>query len=728
MAVVPRQYRDRASRRDHPLFLAAFTALSTYCCSAPSEALRARDPRTADPPLPHSRDAELCAHVPIYRGELLVSYGQTARARYEPPSNCSRGWDQVVLAFTGAVKGLQFDRFGSIWLRGVEVLRTTTPEPSAAGIHWQVRKDLSDYATLFEEAGEVALEIPNIVNDQYTGVLNISVSFLFYSKPSAVPKPRWTVMPLQNLSNFSNPIDAMALSGPLGKSSFISLPAGTTDVWLDVYASGHGCEEFWYSNPLDMIAAPDDCAGGAYRELLVFVDGILAGAQYPFPVVYTGGIHPFLWRPLTGILSFDIPAYRFDLTPFLAWLTNGSRHNITLAVYHEPGKGTWYLHGVLLFNASSKRSVVGGTVEELMSSAAKVKESVRMLNDSLLSWGQIMLGQRDYHIRGNILFDSGENLSSEIQGSLSAWSENTDEVCRGHLASNSISLSSGVRETTMAEYTFELNQFEPEKATMKKPEKTSAQWDRKLQLGFELVDATISGSASAGAEPLPSFWTAAHDGISSRVQRYPGPQFDFAANESLGLWVDGFASPCYEAKLASSNGTLVSAIEREPANNSCTWPHGVYYCGGTFCGTFTPQSEAKRKGVLAYGPESVLVQPAKAMAVLQDELMQYPVRRPLRLAKRFAWPASPLHASPVTLALPIGELSEHAKSSSGGFRQAAFVHSGSFFAAAGLVVLISALVGVLAVRALGGAAIGRWAASGMARSRMSAFEEPLVWT
>jgi len=42
----------------------------------------------------------------------------------------------------------------------------------------------------------------------------------------------------------------------------------------------------------------------------VFVDGQLSAIAMPFPVIYTGGINPLLWRPLTGMMSFDIPSHR----------------------------------------------------------------------------------------------------------------------------------------------------------------------------------------------------------------------------------------------------------------------------------------------------------------------------------------------------------------------------------------------------------------------------------
>ena len=44
---------------------------------------------------------------------------------------------------------VQFDRYGALWLGGVELLRTPTPEPDPAGIQWTVQRDVTDYAALF---------------------------------------------------------------------------------------------------------------------------------------------------------------------------------------------------------------------------------------------------------------------------------------------------------------------------------------------------------------------------------------------------------------------------------------------------------------------------------------------------------------------------------------------------------------------------------------------------
>ena len=74
---------------------------------------------------------------------------------------------------------------------------------------------------------------------------------------------------------------------------------------LRVFASGHGCEEFWYGNVPDP-APKGQCGGGAFRAIEILIDGQVAGLSFPFPVLYTGGENPLLWHPLTGIMSFDV--------------------------------------------------------------------------------------------------------------------------------------------------------------------------------------------------------------------------------------------------------------------------------------------------------------------------------------------------------------------------------------------------------------------------------------
>ncbi|CAE7449697.1 unnamed protein product, partial [Symbiodinium necroappetens] len=145
--------------------------------------------------------------------------------------------------------------------------------------------------------------------------------------------------------------------------------------------------EFWYTNVPGTDVPSGTCGGGAYRELLVYIDGVLADAVLPFPVIYTGGINPLLWRPLTGILSFDIPPYEFDLTPFASWLLDGAAHNVTVQVWGNNPQGTWFLDPVLLLrHAEANQSISGGRIRKLPDSVPNVTEQVHKKSNTSSTW------------------------------------------------------------------------------------------------------------------------------------------------------------------------------------------------------------------------------------------------------------------------------------------------------------------------------------------------------
>ena len=105
---------------------------------------------------------------------------------------------------------------------------------------------------------------------------------------------------------------------------------------LEVYVSFHERDEFWYSNPPDeyLIAnnLSDVPGGGSFREVVVSLDGNVVGAVWPFTVIYTGGVNPLLWRPITGIGSFDLPSYDIEVTPLLGTLLDGKSHSVGFSV------------------------------------------------------------------------------------------------------------------------------------------------------------------------------------------------------------------------------------------------------------------------------------------------------------------------------------------------------------------------------------------------------------
>ena len=74
----------------------------------------------------------------------------------------------------------------------------------------------------------------------------------------------------------------------------------------------------------------------------------MAGLLFPFPVIYTGGVCPLLWRPLTGLYSFNVPPYQFDLSPFLGLLNDGKEHSVSVRVVGASKAGAWFVNPVFV--------------------------------------------------------------------------------------------------------------------------------------------------------------------------------------------------------------------------------------------------------------------------------------------------------------------------------------------------------------------------------------------
>ena len=143
--------------------------------------------------------------VTLFGNVTFNAWRQVESTSYEPPAGCPPPWTSLQLDFHGEVAGVQYDRVGALWLGGVELLRTTTPEPTGydetgrarRAVRWHIARSLRHYQALFLQAATVEMSIPNIVNANYTGNISVSASLTFVStsltpppEPSApVPSP-----------------------------------------------------------------------------------------------------------------------------------------------------------------------------------------------------------------------------------------------------------------------------------------------------------------------------------------------------------------------------------------------------------------------------------------------------------------------------------------------------------------------------------------------------------
>ncbi|CAM5667287.1 hypothetical protein SAVIM338S_06933 [Streptomyces avidinii] len=321
------------------------------------------DPLTPGPPVarPGTRSCQVTLAEAQFRD--FTPY----RGSYAPPTACGTGgWAKVVLRLDGKVKGRQFDRLGHLSVGGVEVFHTSTPEPSPDGITWSVEKDVTHYRDTLSRPQPVEMLIGNVVDDTYTGVIDVKVTLTFYAAqghpgPGSGPGADAGASAGSGPDSDRTPDRVLPLTTPA-----VTLPRNTERLLAEVYAtgSGGGCEEFWYMTTPD--PAPYSCkaADGPYREVRISVDGRLAGIAAPFPNVWTGGwSNPFLWYVTPGPRAFDVQPVRYDLTPYAALLNDGRPHRIEVSVAGVPaGQTGWAAPANLLLWQDGARQVVTGAV------------------------------------------------------------------------------------------------------------------------------------------------------------------------------------------------------------------------------------------------------------------------------------------------------------------------------------------------------------------------------
>ncbi|KAK1418103.1 hypothetical protein QVD17_27242 [Tagetes erecta] len=272
-------------------------------------------------------------------------------AQYTPPSNSrSNKFAKIVLEWKSTCKGLQFDRIFGVWLGGVELLRSCTAEPRSTGIEWTVKKDVTRYYSLLMTNQTLDVYLGNIVDDTYTGVYHVNVTFHFY--------PKENNNQFDDHNQFADLIIPVSRNLPLNdglwfqiqnstdvKLKQVVVPPNAYRAVLEVYVSFHENDEFWYTNVPNEYVLDNNLTGypgnGPFREVVVSLDGGVIGAVWPFTVVYTGGVNPLLWRPITGIGSFDLPTYDIEVTPFLGTVLDGKAHDFGFSVTNA--LNVWYV-------------------------------------------------------------------------------------------------------------------------------------------------------------------------------------------------------------------------------------------------------------------------------------------------------------------------------------------------------------------------------------------------
>lgn len=366
-----------------------------------------------------------------YKPSLLRYSPSLLPEKFRDPNR----WTSLVLEQRGVAVGRQFDRLGTIFLGNAktgystEVWRTDNAQPvrDPPGVLWETHKDVSRYYDLFRQEGEMIFDYPNVVNEVYTAPLNITLSLTVHQlKQDTAPAPPKVGAPINAVSGSdaqTKQTIPLAARSPLVYSisqrnktaashwavpgdkalARFAIPVNAVQAVAEIYASGTADDEFWYGSlntDVTKQLPKDTQAGfphGAYREVRLYVDGILAGAVTPYPVVFTGGISPLMWRPQTGFGSYDQPTYLLDLTAFLGILCDGREHDYEIRVASaeedEAINNSWFVSGNL--------QVIVGKEGDVTSGSTPVVE-VTPTKDSFVLSGSV---------NGNVTGPSGSILS-----------------------------------------------------------------------------------------------------------------------------------------------------------------------------------------------------------------------------------------------------------------------------------------------------------------------------
>ncbi|KAF5391453.1 hypothetical protein D9757_001886 [Collybiopsis confluens] len=441
------------------LILLFFTVIISSCLAQVPVPLV--DFQVAQPP-PVPQGAQKCT-IQLFQRAFGNSFGDPEVVEYTPPTSCGTpgSWAAVTLNFTVTSNGTQFDRLGIFTFQNVEsnlmdfsvpVWRTSTPEPSAAGIIWTYVKDVTRFIPLFADSGRLILQLDNLLETGLNGIYSTTLEATFYASSASIPAALKSnlILPISAASDATNASADASVSPAL--SVELTLPTNAIGAYAELYASGNAQEEFWYTNVpnqfLDELPSGFAFGDGPFREVRLLIDGKVAGTAFPYPVVFTGGILPTAWRPITSYGALDLPTYVLDVTPFLPLLTDGKGHNFTLDVVSSEADGAinqnWFVSGLLQVVTAPTNSPTTGNMTVYMADNFPVSSSsasVRQNGDEIIT----VNASRKIHIESDVC---SNNVCTKVVFDQSLEYSNVQSYLDDFNIENVLQISSGTVSST----------------------------------------------------------------------------------------------------------------------------------------------------------------------------------------------------------------------------------------------------------------------------------------
>jgi hypothetical protein len=400
--------------------------------------------------------------VTLFSGFQFVNFN-AQYFTYTP--TCPGPWSKVVFNGSFAITpGIQYDRTAQISLGYVNIYYGTTREDDPTfGPTWNVTRDLTDYSSLFTATQPGEVDLGNLVNSEYTGVISGTATLSFYPLAAGGTPPvvADVVYPLPD-----GPGGAVGLdSGTSLLSETFTLPTNVESAYLDVFAQSQNDDEFWWScAPNDVAGELEDCGNTAFRETEISIDGTPAGVAPVYPWIFTGGIDPNLWLPIPDVQTLNFVPYRVDLTPFAATLSNGQPHTVSLSVYNADN---YFLvtAALLVYEDHGSTTVTGATTTNTIGSGPNpvVTENI-IINSDGVPVGTIMVtSQREFTVSGYVNTSHGRVTTTLDQAvnfsNNSVYLEDSDTWVQSttvNSVKNVISGSSNQTTTSQIDYPFQV--------------------------------------------------------------------------------------------------------------------------------------------------------------------------------------------------------------------------------------------------------------------------------
>jgi hypothetical protein len=369
---------------------------------------------TADPLVPHPNTTP-CVVTLFSDFEFDNFNNQTFS--YTPPANCPGPWAKIVFkANFNVTEGIQYDRTGAIYLGHVNIYYGTTAEPSPTlGPSWHIERDVTDYASLLTTPQTGEVDLGNLVNTMYTGIIFGTATLSFYPVPEfqRPPESADAVYPMPDAAGGAATLN----TGSDQLTGTFTLPTNVERAYLDVITQNQSDDEFWYTCvPNDVANELQSCGNTAFREAEISVDGTPAGVAPVYPWIFTGGVDPFLWFPLPGVQTLNFVPYRVDLTPFAGVLSNGQPQTIAVSVFNAD---SYFLATatLLVYLDHGSTQVTGAVTANTIGSGPNpdVNENLTTNSDGSITGTVSVTSQREFEVAGYVNTSHGTIATQVFQ-------------------------------------------------------------------------------------------------------------------------------------------------------------------------------------------------------------------------------------------------------------------------------------------------------------------------